>query len=120
MLRTKKRLTPFMAPFNRKGQAVFEYAIIIGIVVLALGMMQVYVRRGVQAGIKIAADELGEQEDSVELDPIKGTTQSSLMRTTASSTRRLQHGKGGSSTATWDESSEASGLNEYWNDWEKK
>lgn len=48
---------------SKRAQVVLEYAIILGIVALALGMMQVYVRRGIQAGIKIAADEIGRQED---------------------------------------------------------
>ncbi|MBN2097053.1 MAG: hypothetical protein JW714_01090 [Candidatus Omnitrophica bacterium] len=48
--------------FNKKGQSVFEYAIILGVVGVALMAMQVYLRRGIQSGIRIAADELGEQD----------------------------------------------------------
>ncbi|GAH88314.1 unnamed protein product, partial [marine sediment metagenome] len=35
-----------------KAQATFEYAIILAIVVTALTAMQVYFKRGIQAGIK--------------------------------------------------------------------
>ncbi|MFH1245415.1 MAG: hypothetical protein V1662_02930 [Candidatus Omnitrophota bacterium] len=55
-----------------KGQVTFEYVIIIGLVAVALTMMQVYLRRGVQAGIKMATDEIGMQEDYVELEIRKG------------------------------------------------
>lgn len=55
-----------------KGQITFEYAIIIGLVAIALTVMQVYLRRGIQAGIKIATDEIGLQEDYQELEIRKG------------------------------------------------
>ncbi|GAI08601.1 unnamed protein product, partial [marine sediment metagenome] len=105
---------------NNRGQAVFEYAIIIGIVVLALGTMQVYLRRGIQAGIKIAADELGRQEDSVELDPTKGTTQSSLAHSSSFARHKTSVGKGGSRRADVQERSETAGQSEYWSNWEEK
>lgn len=40
------------------GQAITEYAILIGVVVAALLGMQVYAKRGLQAGIKATADHL--------------------------------------------------------------
>lgn len=40
------------------GQAITEYAILIGVVVAALLGMQVYAKRGLQAGIKATADRL--------------------------------------------------------------
>jgi hypothetical protein len=52
---------------RQKGQSLLEYAIILGVVALALGSMQIYLRRGIQAGIKIAADELGLQKDAMEV-----------------------------------------------------
>lgn len=104
---------------TKRGQALFEYAVIIGIVVLALGMMQVYVRRGIQAGIKIAADELGRQEDSVELDPTQGTLQSSQTRVLSAATRQTQLNYGGSATVNASEQSEivAPSQSEYWSNW---
>ena len=38
-----------------------EYAVLVGIVAAALVTMQTYITRGVQAGIKVAADQLGDQ-----------------------------------------------------------
>jgi Flp pilus assembly pilin Flp len=38
-----------------------EYAVLIGIVTAALVTMQTYIKRGVQAGIKVAADQIGDQ-----------------------------------------------------------
>ena len=106
---------------TKRGQALFEYAVIIGVVVLALGMMQVYVRRGNQAGIKIAADELGRQEDSVELDSTKGTVQSSQVRSLSAATYQRQLNYGGSSTINVNEQNEivAPSQSEYWSNWEE-
>ena len=103
---------------NERGQAVFEYAVIIGIVVLALGMMQVYLRRGIQAGIKIAADEIGLQKDSVELDPTKGTTQSSEVQTLTFAEHEISLGEGGRRTKSLDEKSQSTGESRYWSGWE--
>lgn len=47
--------------FWDQAQATFEYAIILAIVAGALTAMQVYFKRGIQAGIKICSDELGGQ-----------------------------------------------------------
>lgn len=55
---------------NSLGQSMGEYVVLIGIVTLALITMQTYMKRGIQAGIKIAADELGRQEDAVDLGNI--------------------------------------------------
>ncbi len=56
----------------RKGQNVIEYAILLTLVIAALTVMQVYIKRGIQAGIKSCGDQIGKQEDFVEEDPIKG------------------------------------------------
>lgn len=105
---------------HNRGQSILEYGVILGIVALALGMMQVYLRRGIQAGIKVAADEIGLQKDSEEFDPTKGTIQDSLVRSTSSATRQIQHGPGGSRTVNVQERSESSGQSEYWSNWEEK
>jgi Flp pilus assembly pilin Flp len=44
-----------------RGQSVLEYAILVGIVMAAILGMQIYAKRGIQAGIKTAADQLGDQ-----------------------------------------------------------
>ena len=50
---------------GRRGQQVLEYAIFIGAVSLVLLVMYMYTRRGLQAVIKVSADQIGPQEDSV-------------------------------------------------------
>jgi hypothetical protein len=44
---------------DRKGQQLTEYALILGVVALALAAMQPFMKRGVQATLKLTADELG-------------------------------------------------------------
>jgi len=80
---------------NNRGQNIIEYTLILGIVVLALSAMQTYVRRGIQAGIKIAADELGPQEGVEETDPDKGLKTASSINTQTQGTRRIQLFGGG-------------------------
>lgn len=56
-----------------KAQSISEYVIVFGLVTLVLTGMRMYMKRGIQAGIKIAADELGlQQEGKNEIDPEKG------------------------------------------------
>lgn len=43
------------------GQSILEYTVVIGIVVTALTVMQVYMKRGIQAAVKVAADQLADQ-----------------------------------------------------------
>jgi hypothetical protein len=43
------------------GQSILEYTLIIGVVVTALIVMQVYIKRGIQAATKVAADQLSDQ-----------------------------------------------------------
>lgn len=47
-----------------KAQSIIEYALLLGIIGLALGAMQLYFKRGIQAAIKVSADQLGSQEGS--------------------------------------------------------
>jgi Flp pilus assembly pilin Flp len=46
---------------NKKAQSINEYAIIIGLVAVAIMGMQTYLKRGIQGVIKVSADELGDQ-----------------------------------------------------------
>jgi len=55
-------------------QSIIEYAIIIAIVSSALAAMQVYIKRGLQAQIKVTADELGTQDDGFLAEGIDGMT----------------------------------------------
>ena len=47
-----------MIKLNKKGQSIMEYAILVSLVITALTGMQLYVRRGLQAKIKDASDNL--------------------------------------------------------------
>ena len=48
--------------YNFKGQSISEYAVLIGLITLALVGMQVYMKRGIQGVVKVAADQLGPQQ----------------------------------------------------------
>lgn len=41
-----------------RGQSVAEYAILIALISMAIAGMQLYAKRGIQAGVKVAADQL--------------------------------------------------------------
>jgi len=69
---------------NKKAQSILEYAVLLGLAGIALSSMQVYFKRGIQSVIKVAADEVGKQEDSEDFDPIKGTKTDSIVRRVAS------------------------------------
>lgn len=60
----------FRLTMKNLGQVTLVYAILLSIVGLALIAMNTYFRRGIQSGIKIAADEIGVQEE-YESDPTK-------------------------------------------------
>ncbi len=47
-----------MIKLNKKGQSIMEYAILVSLVIAALTGMQLYVKRGLQARIKDASDNL--------------------------------------------------------------
>jgi len=44
-----------------KAQSVLEYAVVIGVITAALIAMQVYVKRGIQGGMRSSLDSVGEQ-----------------------------------------------------------
>lgn len=48
-----------------RGQAIAEYAILFGIVTMAILGMQVYAKRGLQASVKQFADQIGPQQDGL-------------------------------------------------------
>jgi Flp pilus assembly pilin Flp len=47
---------------KQKSQGLAEYAVILAIVAAALIAMQMYMKRGIQGAVKIAADRLGSQQ----------------------------------------------------------
>ncbi len=46
---------------KRKGQAILEYAILLAVAVAALLIMQAFIKKGYQGGLKASADKMGEQ-----------------------------------------------------------
>ena len=98
---------------NGRAQTIMEYAIILGFVAVALSAMQVYIRRGIQAGIKVAADELGNQQDAEKIDPGKSITGNSEINTRATSNQTIEVFEGGSQTVDIDKTTTASGGSEY-------
>lgn len=46
---------------NRKAQSITEYAVLSGVLILAIVVMQVYLKRSVQGKFKDTADQIGEQ-----------------------------------------------------------
>jgi len=53
-----------------RAQSIIEYSILIAIVVAVFMAMQTYIKRTVQQGIRISADQLGSQEKGMaKLDP---------------------------------------------------
>ena len=46
---------------NRKAQSITEYAVLSGVVIMAVVLMQVYLKRSVQGKFKDTADQIGEQ-----------------------------------------------------------
>jgi hypothetical protein len=126
---------------RQKGQSVLEYAIILGVVGLALGSMQVYLRRGIQAGIKIAADEIGLQKDAMEV--VSGVDQAEYengdikltevfrqeikVRSEAWAEREVTHGANGGQSTGIDEGNKivpvegtTNSYSKYWSNWQEK
>ncbi|MDD2679217.1 MAG: hypothetical protein PHO03_00225 [Candidatus Omnitrophica bacterium] len=73
-----------------KAQSIMEYVIVLGLIALALAAMSLYFRRGIQSVVKIAADEMGDQKDAEDINPITGTKTSSAIRRQAQSTQKLR------------------------------
>gem|GEM_PF-915671 len=51
-------LTTSHWPLSRQAQATAEYALLIGVVTAAMLGIQLYAKRGIQAGVKAAADQM--------------------------------------------------------------
>lgn len=53
---------------NKKGQSILEYAILLGVVIAALLVMQVFVKRGYQGGLKDSAEKMAGGAEAYSLD----------------------------------------------------
>ena len=56
---------------NKSAQSIPEYAVFLGVIVLAFIAMQTYIKRGLQGVVKVATDEIGLQKDSARVDPLR-------------------------------------------------
>ena len=52
--------------YNRRGQSILEYSLILACVIAALVGMRIYVKRGISGGLRSAADQIGKQYDPLE------------------------------------------------------
>ncbi len=103
-----------------KGQAILEYAILLGIVTAALLGMQLYAKRSLQATVKFTADQIGNQADGIRYEG--GERQNKVVaegqtrqRVTAASsspvrTQNTQELDGGGQLTTTDEINEVQGA----------
>jgi len=64
------------------GQSIIEYSVLLGLLAAVFAGMQVYMRRGIQAAIKISADQLGNQEDGFAyVNPREGSVEKFTSKT---------------------------------------
>jgi hypothetical protein len=83
-----------------KAQSILEYAVVLAVVSAALAGMQLFFRRGIQASIKLAADQIGAQQDSADVDIVRGgvnisSASTSNAQTLSSSTESTSRFVGG-------------------------
>jgi uncharacterized protein (UPF0333 family) len=52
--------------FRKKAQSLLEYSILLGIIGVALTGMFTYMKRGLQATVKVSCDQLGHQQITVD------------------------------------------------------
>ena len=95
---------------KNKSQSILEYAIVLGVAIVALSAMALYFRRGIQSVIKIAADEAGNQKDAEEIDPLKGTKTSASINRQSQIIQTNKIAVGEERTSDFNISSSASGT----------
>ena len=69
--------------FNRRGQSLLEYTILIGIVTISLFYMGTGIKRGLQSLVKVSADQIGNQQNADQdvNDELAGVLQGSNTQT---------------------------------------
>ena len=98
---------------KNKAQSIIEYSILLGLLAAGFFTLQVYLKRGIQAGIRASADQLGnQQEGTVYFDLRDGFVEnsSSTTETVVPSTTEKTVSRGGVHTLNTQEvkSTEAS------------
>ena len=95
-------------------QSTLEYAVIIAVVAAVLTGMRFYFQRGLQSAIKVAADQIGTQEDGESIDTsdgvktIEGSAQ--LMETSTSGTETEQVSLGSSRSRVFSSTTTSKGT----------
>lgn len=92
-----------------KGQNLTEFSIMLAIAVAVFTVMQVYIKRGIQGGLKFSADQIGKQEDFVEKDPTKGRLEEAVSNDTVSGTSTLTSVSGVQTTVSSQTSTKGEG-----------
>lgn len=68
---------------ERRAQSVIEYSLVLAVVAAVFVAMQTYLKRSIQAGIRISADQLGNQEQGLEeVNAQKGVVETMNSQTT--------------------------------------
>lgn len=75
----------------KKSQTIVEYAVLIGVIVGALLLMQLYLGRGLSGGIRDRADQVGEQFDPLTASGVQ-RRQSVSSRKSISGLHKLDEG----------------------------
>ncbi len=95
-----------------KAQSLTEYALFLGVVGMAFITLQVYMKRGIQAVIKVAADEVGTQEDPLE-DSLINKQSDSIIDTTSDNSQVSRASEGGSQGKEFNYSSTSTGESTF-------
>ena len=82
----------------KRAQSIVEYSIILVIIAAALMGMQTYMKRGIQAAVKVSCDQLGPQE--VTINSNKQASTVSTTNATKSGSLRTQVFSGGTQEKT--------------------
>ena len=101
-----------------KAQSILEYAVVLAVVIAALAGMQPFCKRGIQASFKFAADQIGAQQDSADVDIVRGgvitsSESASSVQTISSGTQRFRQLGAGASSKDIDITATANGSARY-------
>ena len=84
--------------YHYRGQSMVDYVLLLGVISAALIAMQVYMKRGIQAAVKVSCDQLGPQE--VTINSRKQASTVSTTNATKSGSLRTQVFSGGTQEKT--------------------
>lgn len=98
-----------MRLYRSLGQSIGEYVLLLGIITVALLSMQVYMKRGIQAMIKVSADQLGSQTVISNRTRREANTTQTTQASTSGS-RRIEGLLGGGQTKIINTTTDSSGV----------